>query len=963
MIFSGLLVTLVAPFAPLAVGAPQGSAAEILASIPTSSAQDGKKIKFNFDREEWDFVIPWFADQAGFSLQPISQWPEGTFFLKDDSEYTPMEALDQLNHALRMRNPPFTLIRNRNMLILAPLADAQFPNDLIETVRVDQLNDRGRYETIICIFEVGEDLDIDMIFEEFRPLVSDSNRTFFAKFPAANQIRVRETGGALRIMRDILDAAKKKSVSDNKRTATYFLRHTDPETFMLMARGQLDMDPGRDFSRDNSITITREPFGKRLFVRATEKMHKRFDEVAAVIDVPPEQDASVEVKQRSFRQYGILVDPEMGYGMVEMVLEGRGARMHQDKITSAITVFGTDDDHKLVSEALEALTQSGGQEFAIIPLTFGEASQILTALMNLMRLSAFENNPEAPVVFADSEKNSVVVRGKPKDVAEIKKMVAELDLNAKSDLNRSRSDTRVITVNERDIDYLPEVLEYLLQGEGRRNPIQIIKPEDRKDFRSRNRRMGAESFFPDGGPPRSDDQNQSRRNAPLDFLQAAVGYRLVGLSTRWLTYLPQPQDPPQLTGSAKLQDDDLFLYRPAEPKQSIAGAPIIAKFVEDRLILQSDDLDALDDLVAAIRRELGTKSEVSSPVWFAIQYRRANELKDVLENFFGLSTGGGDSGGGNPIANIVGNMLPMGGLFDNLFSSSGGAAASGGDLEGDVKFLVDLNKNYLFVRGATANDLDLISNYIDLLDVPNPEHEPDFLGDTKTISIRHRDPEEIKTIIEEAYPQYVEKPKAEGGGQGNNEAMQMMRMLQQIQGGGRGGGGGGQEQKPPTASLAIDRTGRKLIVTGPDYIYNKIANLVSEVDVPRTNPPSTLMYVERPRVEMETLKQLLSSRFPGQVEFEDQSTQAQNPNQAANQARQQQAQAGGQQRPGGAAGAPSQQDMQRAMSQMMQRMGGGGAGGGGQRGGAGGGGQRGGGAGGGGQRGGGGGGGGQRGGR
>lgn len=69
----------------------------------TSSTE--KKVRFTFQEQDWEDVIPWFADQAGYSLQPISDWPDSTFNLTDDSEYTVLEALDQLNHSLRMNRP------------------------------------------------------------------------------------------------------------------------------------------------------------------------------------------------------------------------------------------------------------------------------------------------------------------------------------------------------------------------------------------------------------------------------------------------------------------------------------------------------------------------------------------------------------------------------------------------------------------------------------------------------------------------------------------------------------------------------------------------------------------------------------------------------------------------------------------------------------------------------------------
>ena len=84
----------------------------------SGNAASDAKIQFSFENEEWKEVIPWFAKQAGFSLQPIDDWPDGTLYLVDESQYTVIDALDQLNHALRLREPPYTLVRNRNMLVL-----------------------------------------------------------------------------------------------------------------------------------------------------------------------------------------------------------------------------------------------------------------------------------------------------------------------------------------------------------------------------------------------------------------------------------------------------------------------------------------------------------------------------------------------------------------------------------------------------------------------------------------------------------------------------------------------------------------------------------------------------------------------------------------------------------------------------------------------------------------------------
>ena len=87
------------------------------------------------------------------------------------------------------------------MLVLWKTQDANFPNDLIETVKVEELDRRGKYETISCIFDLGELSAVDM-FEQLSPMIGDTHRNQFAVFPLANQIHVRETGGQLRDIRD-----------------------------------------------------------------------------------------------------------------------------------------------------------------------------------------------------------------------------------------------------------------------------------------------------------------------------------------------------------------------------------------------------------------------------------------------------------------------------------------------------------------------------------------------------------------------------------------------------------------------------------------------------------------------------------------------------------------------------------------------------------------------------------------
>ena len=114
-IFTLLLFLCLAP-----VAAAQTPATLAEQPLANEKSPQEKSIQFSFDNADWKDVVPWFAEQVGYSWQKISDWPEDTFTLLDDRKYTPMEALDQLNYALRLRKPAYTIVRNRCLLYTSP---------------------------------------------------------------------------------------------------------------------------------------------------------------------------------------------------------------------------------------------------------------------------------------------------------------------------------------------------------------------------------------------------------------------------------------------------------------------------------------------------------------------------------------------------------------------------------------------------------------------------------------------------------------------------------------------------------------------------------------------------------------------------------------------------------------------------------------------------------------------------
>lgn len=867
---------------PATAESPAASQAKSLDQKPD---QD-KKIRFSFHEQDWQDVIPWFADQAGYSLQPIADWPEGTFTLKDDSEYSVMEALDQLNHALLIRPEPYTLIRNRDMLVLWKTRDTNFPNDLIETVKVEDLDKRGKYETVSCIFDVGS-LDADEMYDQLRPMITDIHRDYFVSFPAANQLHIRETGGQLRDIRDLIDASQNRIAGQKIEIMPYRLKHQDVESFLLLSRPLLGIEADEFARPDEDLAISVDPFGDRMFVRGTEKMLAEFTKIAAMVDAAPENDGSTTVISAPYlKTYPVFTDPELAMNILDTMCEGLDIKMDKDDVTGTIAVLAPKEVHEKVVEYLKALSDVKSEDFAIITLVQSDPADVIVILQNMIHGNSAEETTSGPVMMAQADLNQILVRGTPQEVAMVKKMVQSLDENATEPVTGPRTGRRIIDMSESEQQEIMPMLEDLLREKGRPNRLNIIMPEERKDIRSRirtgplddpgsflNQPESSNRRVPMNIRPRGD---RSSLRAPAKSLMqeslaiASIWAGVPSLSVGMMTPL---QDNVGSTSDELARDKKKNSeYKPAVQLPSVAGAPIEVRFTRFGIVLDSQDFDALDDLEDEIYRRLDEESTVQLPHFFPLVYRSADDMLEFLETYYGMAdSGGGGGGAGGMMQGMMNNM--MGGGAGDLLGGllgGGGAGGGGGVLEGEVQFGVDMPFNIVWVRGATGNDLEEIAALIETLDQPEPPHNPELIGDFYTIDVIHRDPTELKNLIEIDMADLLDTgEKSQGGGQ-NQEAAQMMKMMQQLTGGGKRGGGGSAdyEQSKPKGKLGVDPTTKKLLVTGPKFIYQQVLKRVQLLDQADLSTPPIFEIIPDAG-DMEAQIQTLRMIFGDKIEVID----------------------------------------------------------------------------------------------
>jgi len=850
-----LIVLCLAPAA-----AAQTPAALAEQPIANGRSDQEKTIQFSFENADWKDVIPWFAQQTGFSWQSIEEeWPKDTFTLSDDRTYTPMEALDQLNYALRLRKPPYTIVRNNNQLILTQ-ASAPLPAELIETITPDELDQRGDYEIVRCKFSLG-DINIATVEQDLRQSISQRYQQFAKALLTTNEFSARETGANLRKIHNAILAMKR---SKSTSLSTYALKHYDPEQFLIVARPLVRIETDAYRRDDGTLIIVIDPSANRFILQGTPTAIEDFKKVAAIIDVAA--DEVVENTEGPYlKSYPVFTDPEIALKVVETMLDGTDATIGQDEGSGAIILRGRKEHHKNVEETIATLRGESGTT-KIIQLKNSSASTILSAVQSLMSQTAPGiENPNGPKLLANTVQNYIVIRGTPAEIFDINQIITKLDQAQELDPNRRRTNTRMLKMPAAKRDDLIHGVEDLMRSTGRRNSLRIIMPEDRQKSTRGPRRYGAPGSSTRGLPPQSElketlvppaaapsvrdtaptsvnpndggttvrTNGRTRRTASKRSASAASGLLSFAL-TSLVAY--QPQDAAGDTSESLNSNAD---YTPPEAHSSVPGSPVVIRGTDFGILLESDDLDALDDLERLLLSEAGETGTDQGLSIFYLKFKKSASIKSVLDEMFGLAAAEGGGGGGDLLSGIVGNMAGegagdlLGGVLGGGGSSSSNAVIS---LEGDVQIGMYSPLNLLYVSGATQSDLQTIEDAINIFDQPSPPQAPELAGQFHAIPIKHRDPEEILQQIQTLYADYIqqsnEQPQQKEGG--GNAPEQVAKAMRNIAGTGGGNKKGGKaEQELPKVRLALDMQTKQILLTGPAFIAKEIRDIVEELDQPK----------------------------------------------------------------------------------------------------------------------------------
>ncbi len=775
------------------------------------------KITFSFGQMDWEPLIEWFAEQAELSLQLETPLPDGTFSYKDKREYTVAESIDLLNNVLMLKG--VTLVRNDQQLMVVDLES--IPEQLIPVVKPEELDSRGRYEIVSCVFSL-EFARADDLEPEIRDLVNEDYGSTVS-IPLSNQLVIRETVGNLRSIRAIVEDAEKRAEAQKRPVKTLDLNYITAEEAMLLVRSLFNIDDDGSSDEDQTIWVQPDTLGMRLFYRGEEDRVEQLLQLLGEADRQPSDDLTVTEDAFSLRAYSVRANPEMVLKVLQTLL----ANLHPDirievaPETRSVVLYGRESDHARAQETIDQL-QGNAIDFGVVDLRDYDPDEVTQMLIDAGMIAdpLIEDDTAGYLakVVVDPLRNRLLVRGTKAQVDEITRFIEGVDPPRNSE-GAERSTARLIPITGDEASQAMRRIEMLWPTTQRANRLQFkVVGEDAPRIRQRDVPEG-EIAPPEPAPESSAPKSNADTTGDPSAAVQQNGWKLATFQT------------------------PVAVKPVSNQEQTLGSADVFVEKTPYGLIIRSDDVDALDALEDLIRDTVGLESGIPVPTVFYLRNRGAQEAQDLLSEMLGLSSGSSSGGGGmGMLGGLAGNMIggPAGDMLGSMLgggSSGGGSAGMYLETTGDIGMVADPKLNALVVQ-ANDEDLQLIEELLEFIDQEEPPVPPELEGKTRVIPIRYQDANQVATIVKEQLSDFVKSAGGQGGGGGQNpQAQAQQQILQALMGGrggrgGRGGGGGGAEIEPVKIAISVESNTNSLVVTGPVYLQDKVIEIVEQLDLP-----------------------------------------------------------------------------------------------------------------------------------
>ncbi|HUP81332.1 MAG TPA: hypothetical protein VM260_22465, partial [Pirellula sp.] len=659
------------PASVSAPNVPSPSDVAVKAQPKMTGPADGLIV--NFTATPWSEVLKWLAEKAELSLEE-NVFPPGSFTYRDPyRRYSIAETMDIMNRVLLRKG--YTLVKNEKSLMTLDLGGsgetAEVMKALIreyaELVSTDELDNRGNFEIVKCVFTL-ERSTVDEIEKEVKLLIGPQGSV--VPLSTAGQVLVCETGGKLRIIRDLI----KPDGARSAKILSLPLKHVSADEVLGVARPLLGLKDGLNTSDD--LSISTDTFGNTIYATGTsnDKLQKLRD-ITALIDVKPSDDAGpVAVAEPPFfKTHGLLgSDPSSTMDVLQSTFSGQtNMKLSLDPKTNKILALATKDDHEKIGKIIAELAGQNS-DFEVIQLTkLDVQAAILTLEKFFGKQSKDVATAKGPIFYGDAASRRIMVKGTKEEVDQIRKLLSTVEESSPKLESSLLEGMLLLPHRGKSADRMLESIEMLMQAKKSKSRFRMILPEGESKLKtsvpSDEKPIPAQKNVSDG-------RRASDPGPIIPFSKLVTVQEIDGTNTPFGQY------------------NDIVIRR----------GP-------NGLIVTSDNPQALREFNQAyeLYREQ-MKNAPGEPAVIVLKYIKAAAAEELIKSIIAgeVATGGG----GGLLGDVASSVLGGGGIFGGLFGGGGSSSSpassgvTGAAATGTVVITSDPRLNALWVQ---ANGVDM----------------------------------------------------------------------------------------------------------------------------------------------------------------------------------------------------------------------------------------------------------------
>ncbi len=804
--------------------------------LPMTGPENGLVISFN--GTPWKEVLQWLAKQAELSLQ-VDAYPTGTFTYRDPfRRYSVAETMDIMNSVLLGKG--YTLIKKQRILMSQDLgsgdtaATAELTRTLVrelaELVPTAELDKRGDYEIVKCVFTIER--SVDEIVKEVKDLIGPQGSV--VPLPTAGQILVCETGGKLRIIRELIEKSKSAKI------VAIPLKHVSPEEVLGLARPLLGLKDSVNTSED--LSISPDSFNNRILATGSADKLQKLSEIAAQIDVAPSGDAATAtaVEPAAFRSHRLLgSDPTTTMDVLQSTFAGQtNMKLSSDPKTSNILALAIKADHDKIDEIIKELAgQNSG--FEVIQLTRLDTQSALLLLEKFYgKPSKDAATAKGPVFSGDAATRRITVKGTDQEIEQIKKLLNTYE--AASPEPETLLDGMLLLPDKgRAADKMLDQIQMFMEAKKSKSHFRVILPAGD----SKGNKIGA---------PKKDGRSASEIGPASPFAKFVATQED-----------ENPVRSKRVTAAATTQSETRFG----------SSNEIVIRRGPNGMVVTSDNQEALKEfnqLYKLYREQMNNAA--TEPTVRVLTHIKAAAAAELIQNIIKGEAATGGGGGGGLIGDVASSVLGGGGIFGSLFGG-GGAGSSGASstitgaaATGNIVLTPDPRLNALWIQ-ANATDMQMVEELIELIDIADSGVDNLTRGTPGIIFIENVAVADVETLVKQVFADRIAQP-ATGGAQGQPSQQDFFALIAGGRGG-RGGGGGGSaksELKELTMTVSADKKNNALIVVASPMLFGEVEEFVKKIDQASKDDESDFIVVPIPaEVNATTMQNALKSAFGASV--------------------------------------------------------------------------------------------------